>query len=394
MRIFLIPLLLTASWAAAAPSGLTAIISGLEAEDRFAAQCNYQVLFPNASEPVEYTVDILSSSSAPGDTLSPADYLLEWTPQHTGTPSRGFSAYFGGHHFRYRDRRLQEYHAETSPQSFAPGQRAENGVQQRVQFYDLLPQSIAATLAKMETDSNYTYSIAESTRGGRRLLSVSGTERRNGYDAVCFKYTFNPENMKPLEIRLQNNPGQISEQEVTVRYSYPPVPVPFPEIDLEYLIRRHPTEFELYRTDTYTLDNLPGRPMPRLGAKNLAGERVVIDHSSTLARPTAVVILDSGAGDPAATIAAVSEAMAAVPRAVDVIWLFLDNRPEDVEPLIGADIPGTVLLGGGSFARDCGSGTATPVVLFINTDGTVNSFIRGYNQRLASDVISVILQLP
>ena len=96
--------------AAARTGNLTALADALAATGPYSGQCSYEVLLASLSEPVTYEVK-LQSTPAPADTLSPCDYLIEWSlPTPSGEVS-GFSAYFDGSHFRFRDKRLQEYHA-------------------------------------------------------------------------------------------------------------------------------------------------------------------------------------------------------------------------------------------------------------------------------------------
>ena len=76
------------------------------------------------------------------------------------------------------------------------------------------------------------------------------------------------------------------------------------------------------------------------------------------------------------------------PRQVDVIWAFLDHRSDDIDEVMTAPQPGEhLLMHAGGAARDCGVGAVTPVLVFVNSDGTVSDFIRGYNQELETLVI-------
>ncbi len=106
------------------------------------------------------------------------------------------------------------------------------------------------------------------------------------------------------------------------------------------------------------------------------------------AAPTVLVFLESSVGSTADVVRAVREAIAMLPMQVDVIWAFLDHRADDVEAVIERPMPGEhLLMHATRAARDCGVGTSTPAIVFVNADGKVSDFINGYNQDLLPLVI-------
>ena len=87
-------------------------------------------------------------------------------------------------------------------------------------------------------------------------------------------------------------------------------------------------------------------------------------------------------------VRAVREAIAMLPMQVDVIWAFLDHRADDVEAVIERSYARrTSADARHRAARDCGVGTSTPAIVFVNADGKVSDFINGYNQDLLPLVI-------
>ncbi len=74
---------------------------------------------------------------------------------------------------------------------------------------------------------------------------------------------------------------------------------------------------------------------------------------------------------------------------VDIVWAFLDKRADDVIEIMGReDMSGeTTLVSCGGFARDCGVGNTTPVLLFCAPDSKVVDLAIGFNKNLGSLVI-------
>ncbi len=337
------------------------------------------------SDPVRFGIR-LYSKSAETDTLTDATYLIEWRMLDSEATTAGFAAYFEGNHFRFRDRRLQEYHASVDLSPFTPNGETRQGVQQRAQFYELLPQAIGRKFTEMAADTSFSYTIGESRRQNRPVIKIKGKERKSGYDASEFEYYLDANTYLPVYISLENNPGQIGEQTVSVTYM---LSENFDgNIDMDFLTERHGDELERYRTDGYTLENLPGKAAPRLSARTLSGERYIFESGASLTAPTIFAILDSTVGTTPNTIREINQAIAALPFRVNVVWAFIDKRAEDVAA-VTESIPEheTVLISAGTFARDTGAGHLTPVLIFVNRAGTVTDYIRGYNQDLVSLVI-------
>lgn len=353
----------------------------------YADTCSYEVLLASLSEPVSYHVNI-ESTAAPGDSLAPCDYFVRWQMHTPNGTSEGFSAYFDGAHFRYRDKRLQEYHAEWNAEPFAPGGNTMRGVQNVAQFCDLIPQYIGTKFAEMAADSSYIYSIVEDNRwNGLKTVCVKGVRRISGFDCAEYMYVLDSETYLPKHIELENNPGQIGEQSIAINYGAENIATDC-KIDLAYIMNAEGEAFEKYRESTFSLENLPGRPLPEIVAPTSTGERYFHGRGKDFAAPTLLVFLDSGVDSTPSVIEAVRSATSTLPMQLDVIWAFLDHRVDDVEAIIAHPEPGEhLLMHAGGAARDCGVGTQTPVLIFVGRDGTVGDFINGYNQELPSLVI-------
>lgn len=372
---------------AAGNVSLADIASRLSGCGQYADSCTYQVYLPSLSDPVCYGLRLYSDSVGQSDSLAPCRYLIEWSLAAPDGVVDGFSAYTDGAHYRFRDKRLQEYHAQWDMAPFAPGGRTEAGVQNQVQFADLLPQYIGRKFAQMLSDSTYAYTVVPDTLvGGRKALVVRGRRVVNGYEAAEYDYVFDPVSYMPVSVELENNPGQLGEQSVSVRYgAFGGAPF---AITHENVAERHPDAFGKYRESSFSLETLPGKPMPRVVAPTTTAERYLHEKGDPFAVPTVFVFLESSAGSPAEVVAEVRAAVDYLPMGVDVVWAFFDRKADDIEAVVPSVRPGEhLLMNVRGAASDCGVGADTPVLIFVGADGIVRDYVRGYNRGLKSIVI-------
>lgn len=355
----------------------------------FNAKANFEVWLPSSAEPVVYKVDLQSDCAAP-DSLSPADYLISW---EADAGRRGFSSYFDGDHFRYRNDKLLEYHAERDIRPFLPdGPGSERrGVQSTAQFADLLPQFIAKAVEEMMTDSTYRYAFHPDTIvGGRKMQVVDGVKLSPiGTEARQFSYVFFPDG-RPAAVDINHNPATISEQTVTVTYSYDDAPRMLAAYSEDALMDAYPEVFEKYRSSTFRADGLAGKPMPSFACRTIDAGRMEHTYGDAMPRPTLFVFIDPGVSTAEETVADVRAAAFQAPVAADIVWVFTDNRPDTVLQLLGTGAAEeTALLSAHSLVRDCGI-TLYPTLITVGADGIVKNVAQGYNQDLRSDVIQNI----
>lgn len=347
----------------------------------------YDVLLPSLSEPVKYTI-ALQSAAAPADTLSPCRYLITWSLPSPSGISSGFSAYFDGSHFRYRDRRLQEYHYSEAADPFAPAGDVSRGVQQQVQFAEILPQFLGLRFRQMATDSSYISKVtADTLVSGKKAVVIEGVRRAGGYDALEYTYVLRPGDFLPRSIEYEMNPGQIGEQNVVIKFAEAETGQ---ECDISYdrLLAAQPEAFEKYRENTFSLSTLPGRPLPRIAAPTKGGERYIHEREEALPAPTVFSFIDATVSSTPEVIENVRKAIDQLPFQTDAVWVLVNHNLDEGDSIVGKLRPGELLLvNAGAAARDCGVGAVTPALIFVATDGIVTDVQIGYNKDLDSIVI-------
>lgn len=373
---------------AASSQGVEQFAERLGALDPYISAARFEVLLPQAQDPVGYTLVLQSESAEPSDSLAPCSYLISWSTQSHGNELKGFSAYFDGNVYRFRNNKLQEYHFSRDPEPFSTSRAGvRGGVQQSAQFAEYLPQFIAQKLRDMAADSSYRYAFHPDTLvSGKRSIVVDGEKQTMGYVSSEFQYVFDYDSGRPVSVSLVNSPGAISEQLVDIIYSDAlEAPIALSE---ESLIQHWPEEFELYRQDTFRSENLVGKPLPSYSCAYLDGQgRAQHTSGQPLQRSALIVVIDPKVATAAQTIDDVRRAADALPQAVDLIWAFSDNNAAEAYEMLGASRAGeTALISARSLVRNCGI-TLFPTIILVNSDAKVADVIPGYNNQLSEIVI-------
>ena len=340
-------------------------------------QVEYEVYLPSAPNPVTYNIT-LESVGADDDTLNVCEYLIDWKLPRKGGESTGFSAYYDGHHFRYRDLKLQEYHVADDPRPF----EGEKGVQRQAQFTDLLAPHVAKKFREMAGDPAYSYTI----RRSGDALTVSGTQSVQGYEALQFDYTLDGMTMMPRKTDFVYNPASISEQNVTATYTWESNPECV-ELTEDLLRDRYPDVFAKYRKSNFHVRSLVGQTLPEITALTADRGRYQRAKGDGFIAPTLFVFMDPKVGSARATVKSVREAVNGLPFQADVVYIFADNDTEEVYGLLGElDSNETALISGKSAIADCGI-TAYPTILFCDRQGMVKDIEIGANNNLADVVL-------
>lgn len=362
--------------------GIEDIISALTEADNYHGRGRFEVYLPSSQEPVAYDIDLLSTATG-NDTLSPCSYIITWQLQDSPRSGEGFSAYFDGNFYNFRDKRLKEYHRSASWAVFAPNGSARKGVQQQTQFASLLPQIIAQELNEIAADTTYTYNITETARGVS--LNGKGAGRE-------FSYLFDSSTLMPASATITYNPGAVSEQSTVWQVNKTEFITDNNVFSEENLARHFQEAFEKYRSSTFRAENLPGEELPGFSAPVAGGrEHYTYEKGEALNTLTLIVFLDPEVASTATTVKQVRSAAAKAPVPVQIIWTFpTTNRAYDILKLIAPGGDDEVALSSArAFASACGI-TLYPTLIIVNKDGIVKDVVIGANQDLATIVIQKI----
>ncbi len=370
---------------------ITDIADSLATIPAWQSKADYSVSMPQMLDDVIYRLS-LASMAAPADTLAPCSYLIDWElDTDSDHPSKGFSAYNAGHHYRYSSgRRMQEYHFDWDSIPFLPrlaGSPRAVAVQTSARFTELLPQFIAASLRSMQSDPAYSLTIHPDTTvsGIPHRVVVDMRRTVDGQDEYAQEgeYVFDGATFSPVRVTMENNPGSISEQ--TIITTYLPADGPMPaRPDEQMLAARYPVVFGSWRESNYRIETLPGHPLPQFSLPSLDGDRFSHTQGDPMKSPVLIVVFDPDDTFTPASVTAVREAMDQIPVAAETVFAALSTNPDQVESVIPDARPGEYrLYSARGLARDCGV-ASTPTFIIVDRSGVVADIIVGYDTALAT----------
>ena len=365
------------------------IIAALQKIECYKSNATFSVTMPQLNDDIVYSLELFQKSS-PADTLMPCDYVIDWAMTSREDPVKGFTAYFDGNHYRYAGERLQEFHMKEDPIPFCASTPSDRlrGVQRTAQFANLLPAAIAEEITRIANSDKYTVALHPDTIvAGRKCIALEAVMRLNGAIATEATYTFGQSDFLPVYFDFENNPGSLSEQTVTVRFSDSNVAADCHPISEEWLMKRYPEVFERFRESDFRIENLPGSRLPGFALPTTTGERYMRRTADGFASPTIIAILDASHSYTPELIRQLRQACDVLSFNSDLIMAFTDKNADAIEAVVPRLRTGEHLLMGASpLARDCGA-ASLPAVILTDTNGVVRDVIIGLNNDLTTDVI-------
>lgn len=373
---------------AAVPASINDYISHMRSLRDLDMDVHYEVLLPQAEDPVAYDINLRSTIINDG-TLAPCRYLITWshgTNGDSGEETTGFTAYLDGSHYRYRDGRLQEYHYTWDSIPFIMN---GGGVQCNAQFTDVLPQFMGQELGRLIADTNFVYTFTPDTLyNGRKVAVLDGKVIYHGYVSKESTYILDPSTLMPIVVQHENNPGSISEQSVSITYGTPSTAT-FPLAGENDLIAMYPDLFEKYRESNFRIENLPGTLLPTFTARIPGGnDRYIYHRGDKLRQPRVILLVDDAGANTAATIDAARQAAKVSPKQFDILIAYVTSPDDErIADLSGPSQGGELTVTGArALARDCGA-TCYPTLIYVEPSGKVVDVTLGYNKDLANVVI-------
>ncbi len=363
-----------AQGAAAATPSLDDIAAALENMAGYAATVNYAVTLPQADDDIVYTVTL----QQPAD---PDSYLIDWTVDSPSGPVHGFTAWFEGHFYDFRNRRLREHHADWD----AAAPQGAREPQNSAQFSSLLPSRMATQLRAL-AGPGFSYRL---TPAAGNVLRLDAVRLSAGEPDAELSWTFDAATLRPREFAADYNPGAISAQQVMAVFT-DTVPS-MGRLDEAALRLRYPDVFARCRESQFAIEQMRGASLPAFSLPLADGSgRLERQATQGFERPTLLVLFD-----PASTLAPrlageVREAVDRMPADVDVIWASTGKDRDAMAELLGPARRGeTAVCAAAGLAADCGAATL-PVTLACAPDGRIGSLIIGLNNQFATDVICML----
>lgn len=352
--------------------GIDSIANALAAMPEYAAVVEYAVTLPQAEDDVVYTVTLRQPDASDS-------YLIDWNVMSPSGPVDGFTAWFDGNFYNFRNRRLQEQHADWDAEAPA-GSKA---IQNSAQFASLLPSRIAMQLREVAA-GGYTYTIVE--RGDE--LRVEAVRQLAGEPDAELTWTFDATTLAPIEFYADYNPGAITGQQV--KATYQPAENLGQTLSEEFLRSRYPEAFTRFRESQFAIENMRGEQLPAFSLPRIDGDRLSRQPNDGFDFPTVVVLLDPESPLASDLVNAVRSAISRLPFTVNVIWAANNKNPGVITELLDTLAPEeTALTAAATLALSCGA-SALPVVMVCNTSGKISDLIVGMNNTLSTDVIQML----
>lgn len=345
------------------------------------ASATVEVYIPQSADPIVYSLD-MAEAPAPADTLLPCAYVMRWRLPRPSDTTSGWTAYHGGNLYQCRGNRLKEYHMEADPVPFTPrsvGITRGQGVHRSVQFIGLLPTLLRERLDEVASDTAQ-WQMQQPRDGTLRLW-----RRNDGLVIEESELRTDPQG-RPLYYEVITSPGSISEQTMVVRYCYDRPWIDEVPTSEDAVIEMFPDDFAQWRQSNFSIDRMPGQPLPQFTSPTPTGERYTYHRGDALRAPTMIALLDPSIGSTPQVIAALRQAQEALPRDTDLILAFTSNNIDEIDALAGAcRQQERILLGARALVRDLGA-ASLPVVVLASSDGRVADVITAYNNDL-SDIV-------
>ena len=274
----------------------------------------------------------------------------------------------------------------------AKGSRT-TGVQRTTQFVSLLPHYLADELTAMSADTLHTICPPQpASCDGTDAIRIDTRMTVNSETVQEKSYWFDSATLLPLRIDTESNPGSITEQSISVRYTPTATPAEVPQTE-ETLISLFPEHFEKYRESNFSIENLRGTPLPTFALPTATGERYTHHRGEPFRAPTVIALLDPSTSFSPRIVNDLRTAIDSSPTAADIIWAVTGTDTDAAENTAPGLRPGEhLLINSSSLARDCGA-ASLPVILIADTSGTVRKVILGYTADLPTLVLQSIALL-
>ena len=207
------------------------IISRLNQIEHYRGEALFRVTLPMTDEEVEYKLS-LQYQKNPADTLYGYSYLIDLTSESNPAINGNFIYYDSGNYYNFSNHRLREYHAEEDATPFYNKMNNKNelpGIHRSGLFIEEFPMEIASQLQKsLNNPENRIQTYSDTLINNRKCNALYIDEYINGETIRSSVYIFDSESGTPIFKEIENNPGHLGSQTVTVKYLSSDIKTPFP----------------------------------------------------------------------------------------------------------------------------------------------------------------------
>lgn len=273
------------------------IISRLNQIEHYRGEALFRVTLPMTDEEVEYRLSLRCQRN-PTDTLYGYSYFIDLTSESNPAINGNFIYYDSGNYYNFSNQRLREYHAEEDTAPFHDKMNNQNelpGIHRSGLFIEELPMEIASRLQRcLSNPENRIRIYSDTLINNRRCNALYIDEYINGEIIRSSVYIFDSESGTPIFKEVENNPGHLGSQTVTVKYISSDIKTPFPNnfFSEENFIEQKGNIIATFRSNYFKANNLTGKTAPNFSLPLLNDEKR-FDLSEYEDRPLILAFVDT-----------------------------------------------------------------------------------------------------
>ena len=273
------------------------IISRLNQIEHYRGEALFRVTLPMTDEEVEYRLSLRCQRN-PTDTLYGYSYFIDLTSESNPAINGNFIYYDSGNYYNFSNQRLREYHAEEDTAPFHDKMNNQNelpGIHRSGLFIEELPMEIASRLQRcLSNPENRIRTYSDTLINNRKCNALYIDEYINGEIIRSSVYIFDSESGTPIFKEVENNPGHLGSQTVTVKYISSDIKTPFPNnfFSEEHFIEQKGNIIATFRSNYFKANNLTGKTAPNFSLPLLNDEKR-FDLSEYEDRPLILAFVDT-----------------------------------------------------------------------------------------------------
>lgn len=273
------------------------IISRLNQIEHYRGEALFRVTLPMTDEEVEYRLSLRCQRN-PTDTLYGYSYFIDLTSESNPAINGNFIYYDSGNYYNFSNQRLREYHAEEDTAPFHDKMNNQNelpGIHRSGLFIEELPMEIASRLQRcLSNPENRIRTYSDTLINNRKCNALYIDEYINGEIIRSSVYIFDSESGTPIFKEVENNPGHLGSQTVTVKYISSDIKTPFPNnfFSEENFIEQKGNIIATFRSNYFKANNLTGKTAPNFSLPLLNDEKR-FDLSEYEDRPLILAFVDT-----------------------------------------------------------------------------------------------------